>query len=37
MEPQRSLTYSQQPPIGPYPEPDESSPHLPTLFLYDSF
>jgi hypothetical protein len=32
MEPEGSLPYSQQPAAGPYPEPDESSPHLPTLF-----
>jgi hypothetical protein len=31
----RSLPSSKQPAIGPYPEPDESSPHLPTLFLKD--
>jgi hypothetical protein len=27
-----SLPCSQQPASGPYPEPDESNPHLPTLF-----
>jgi hypothetical protein len=32
MEPQSSLLYSQQPAIRPYPDPDESSPHLTTLF-----
>jgi len=31
MEPEVSLPYSQQPTAGPYPEPDESSPHPPTL------
>jgi len=32
MEPERSLPCLQQPTICPYPEPDESSPHPPTLF-----
>jgi hypothetical protein len=32
MEPESSLPSSQQPATGPCPEPDESSPHLPTLF-----
>jgi len=32
MEREGSLLCSQQPTAGPYPEPDESSPHLPTLF-----
>jgi hypothetical protein len=32
IEPEGSLSCSRQPPTGPYPEPDESSPHLPTLF-----
>jgi hypothetical protein len=32
MESEGSLPYSQQPVTGPYPEPDASSPHLPTLF-----
>jgi hypothetical protein len=32
-EPEGSLLYSQQPITGPYPEPDESTPHLSTLFL----
>jgi hypothetical protein len=33
MEPKFSLLCSQEPATGPYPEPDESNPHLPTLFL----
>jgi hypothetical protein len=37
MESNGSLPYSQQSAIGPYPESDESSPHLPTLFLQDPF
>jgi hypothetical protein len=32
MEPEGSLPCSQQPAIGPHPEPDASSPHFPTLF-----
>jgi hypothetical protein len=32
MEPEGSLPCSQEPAIGPYPKPDESSPQLPTLF-----
>jgi len=31
MEPESSLSYSQQPTTDPYPEPDESSPHLPKI------
>jgi hypothetical protein len=37
MESESSLPYSQQSITGPYPEPDESSPHLPIMFLYDPF
>jgi len=37
MEPEGSLLCSQEPAIGHYPEPDEFSPHLPTLFFQDSF
>jgi hypothetical protein len=40
MEPEVSLPCSQQPAAGPYPEPDESSPHLPIhglLFWLVSF
>jgi hypothetical protein len=33
MEPEGSLPFSQEPVFGPYPLPDESNPHLPTLFL----
>jgi len=32
MEPEGSLPCQQQPETGPYPEPDASSPHLPTIF-----
>jgi hypothetical protein len=32
MEPESSLSYSQGPAIGDYPEPDASSPHPSTLF-----
>jgi hypothetical protein len=32
MESEGSLLYSQKPATGPYPEPDESNPHLPTQF-----
>jgi len=33
MEPEGSLPSPQQPATGPYPEPDESSPQLPTVSL----
>jgi hypothetical protein len=33
MEPEGLLPWPQQPASGPYPEPDESGPHLPTQFL----
>jgi hypothetical protein len=32
MEPEGSLPFPQEPPAGPYPEPDSSSPHPPTNF-----
>jgi hypothetical protein len=32
MKPESSLQCSQQPAISPYPEPEESGPHVPTLF-----
>jgi hypothetical protein len=37
MEPEGSLLCFQKHDTGPYPEPDASSPHLPTLFPKDSF
>jgi hypothetical protein len=33
MEPEGSVTCSEEPTTGPYPEPDESSPYHPILFL----
>jgi hypothetical protein len=36
MESEGSLSCSQKPATGLYPEPDESSPHLLTLFPQDS-
>jgi hypothetical protein len=33
MEPDGSLPWSEEPSAGPYPEPDKSSPYLPTLSL----
>jgi hypothetical protein len=32
MKPESLLLCLQEPATGPYPEPDESIPHLPTLF-----
>jgi hypothetical protein len=37
MEREGSLPCSQQPATSPYPEPDESNLHLPTLFPWDPF
>jgi hypothetical protein len=37
MELESSLHCSQKLAISPYPDPDESSPQLPTLFPYDPF
>jgi len=33
MEPEASLPSSQEPTTGPYPKPDESTPHIFNLFL----
>jgi hypothetical protein len=33
MEPEGLLLCSQEPFTGPYPEPDQFSPHQPTLYL----
>jgi hypothetical protein len=33
MEPEGSLPYSQESTISPYTETDESTPHLPNLFI----
>jgi hypothetical protein len=37
MEPEGLLAYLQEPASDVYPEPDESSPHLSTLFYQDPF
>jgi hypothetical protein len=37
MKPKGSLPSSQQPATCPYPEPDESNPQLPTIFIKDTF
>jgi hypothetical protein len=36
MEPKGSFLYSQEPATGPYPRPDESSPHPPILLPADA-
>jgi hypothetical protein len=36
LEPEGSLSCSQEPSTGPYPEPDQSSPYYPTLSLLRS-
>jgi hypothetical protein len=36
METKGSLPCSQQLATGPHPDPDESNPQLPTIFLYGS-
>jgi hypothetical protein len=35
MEPEGSLPYSQNHSTGPDPQPDESSPYYPLLFIWD--
>jgi hypothetical protein len=37
MEPEGSLSCSQEPATVPYPEPDESNSHPPTVFPEDQF
>jgi hypothetical protein len=37
MEPEGSLQCSQVPTTGPYPQPDESNQHPPTLFLMSMY
>jgi hypothetical protein len=37
MQPEGSLPSPQESVTGPYPEPDESNPHCPNLFLQDQF
>jgi hypothetical protein len=36
MEPKGSLPCSQESSIGPYPEPDQSSPYHPILFIHSN-
>jgi hypothetical protein len=33
MEPEVSVTGSQEPSTGPYPEPDQSNPYHPIIFI----
>jgi hypothetical protein len=37
MEPEGSLSYSQEPSTGPYPEPDQSTPYHPILSVQDQY
>jgi hypothetical protein len=37
LEPVGSSPSSQEPSTGPYPDPDQSSPYHPLIFLYDIF